>query len=296
MPKRGIDTPAKDDPNRKKPRQDSPEERVVDTDLSKSKSAPAPAPTQKASKLKQPQNAAATSGPKDGIKPKGAVAPVNVAVNVASEKKNKPASSARSGLLDILGYGNLVAKKPETTTKDDNKSSEKKTEASAPSPIKSAVNTKSTNKEEDTKVVAEELHNNRNLWGLGLIAALGLMNVASVTHFVSEQSRQNIAQMRCDVENEKLNQDLSRNNRIISVLKSGLDAAENQIKSFEQAQQSKMKSLQERSEQNKKGSVLSEEEKKTWAEKKKSLLDKRDQLLDEFNIWLSKLDEIDAIE
>ena len=292
MSKRGIDTPAKDDPNRKKPRQESPEEEGAGgAELPKSKSAPAAA-QKNVSKSTQPQKTAVSGSNKGSTKSKSAVAPASV----LAQKKTKPAAPAgRPGLLEMIRSGSSAAKKPEVTNKNE-KVSDKKTKEPVPSPTKSRVTTKPTSEEENTKEVAVELHNNRSLWGLGIVAALGLMNVASVTHLVSEQSRHNIAQMRCHVENEKLNQDLSRNNGVISVLKSGLDAAENQLKSLEQAQHSKMKSLQERSEQHKKGGVLSEEEKKTWAEKKKSLVDKRNQLLDDFNIWLSKLDEVDAME
>jgi flagellar biosynthesis chaperone FliJ len=140
------------------------------------------------------------------------------------------------------------------------------------------------------------MHNKRSFWGLGLVGALSILNVASVSYLLSEQSHHSTSQMRCRVEKEKLTEDLSRNQGIISVLKSGLGAAENQIKYIEQAQESKRKALKERQEQRKSGGALAEAEQNKWAEKKEFLRSKRDQLLDDFNIWLGKLDEVDRME
>jgi uncharacterized protein HemX len=144
----------------------------------------------------------------------------------------------------------------------------------------------------------ECMHNKRSFWGLGLVGALSILNVASVSYLLSEQSHHSTSQMRCRVEKEKLTEDLSRNQGIISVLKSGLGAAENQIKYIEQAQESKRKALKERQEQRKSGGALAEAEQYKWAEKKEFLRSKRDQLLDDFNIWLGKLDldEVDRME
>jgi hypothetical protein len=77
-----------------------------------------------------------------------------------------------------------------------------------------------------------------------------------------------------------------------------LDAAQNQIKFIEQAQESKRKALKELHEQKKGVGILSEDEQKKWHDRKTflRLREKRDQLLDDFNLWLAKLDEVDGME
>lgn len=279
MPKRGIDTPAKDDPNRKKPRQETPQDGAGAAATSSPKSAPTPIKSAPVSK----------SAPSPAPAAKGKLKAASIAVSAANKMKNAPAATSRKGLLDIFRSA------PAETYKK-----EKQSEAVKPVPgdKKSTIRTQVENavSKDSVSNVKQETHNKRGLWGLGVVAALGMLNIASVSHLVSEQAHHNTAQMRCRVENEKLSEDLSRNQGIISVLKSGLDAAENQIKSIEQAQEKKKQALLERREKNRGGGILTEEENNNWAEKKTSLTDKRDQLLNDFNIWLAKLDNVDSME
>ena len=290
MPKRGIDTPAKDDPNRKKPRQKDPvenaniEESKSKTDPSASVAAPkapvaAPTPTGSSKIVKTAT--AATS------KPKHAAATVGVS------------KSLGGSLLDVFRSGNSVEAKAPAADMTDKK--EKKGTAT-----KSTTDKKSKPSIKEPEVKAEikneggpkdtfDVHK-RSMWGLGAVAALGVLNVASVSYLVSEQARFNALQMRCHVENEKLSNDLSRNQGLISVLKSGLEAAENQIKFIEQAQENKRKEREERREKKEFEGVLTSEERNKWSEKKKFLANKRDQLLDEFNSWLAKLNNKDGME
>jgi flagellar biosynthesis chaperone FliJ len=297
MAKRGIDTPAKDDPNRKKPRQKGPEgEGSEDVNVAESSKAK-PAPLQTAV---QSTTAHAASKKSPPVAPVAQSLPAvaAAAVSVASNPKSTPASSGRMGLLDMLRSSVSVGGASKTAKVEDkkqmgvttNSDAKAKDDASAKTPeVKTVVK-----KEPALKEI--ELQNKRSVWGLGLVAALGILNIASISHLVSEQSLHNVAQMKCRVENEKLSDDLSKNNGVISVLKSGLDAAQNQIKFIEQAQESKRKALKELREQRKGVGILSEDEQKKWHDRKTFLREKRDQLLDDFNLWLAKLDEVDGME
>jgi flagellar biosynthesis chaperone FliJ len=294
MPKRGIDTPAKDDPNRKKPRPSSPEDSVGAEQSSES--------TPSAANLNVSVDSKAPAVFATGCSKTSKAAP---ATSATVKPKHAPATSgiakSRGGsLLDVFRSGKSHEKAPAVTDKNKKAqptkpaATDKKEKSTAASAEKSEAKAV-IKKESDSKHIAD-LHNKRSVWGLGLVAALGVLNVASVSYLLSEQSRHSTAQLRCRVEKEKLTEDLSRNQGIISVLKSGLDAAENQIKFIEQAQESKRKALKARQEQRKSVGALTEEEKNQWAAKKESLRSKRDQLLDDFNIWLGKLDEVDGME
>lgn len=289
MPKRGIDTPAKDDSNRKKPKK-SPEE---NTDVAESKPKPSsPASAHTASKPP-------VSAPTPICSSKGAKA---ASVSAAIKPKHAPATSNLANsmggsLLDIFRSGGSGEKASSVKKEKDSANNharavadDKKVEPKAKAPDGKADIKKETDSKETSTV------HKRSMWGIGAVAALGALNIASVTYLVSEQSRFNTAQMRCRVENEKLASDLTRNQGIISVLRSGLDAAENQIKFIEQAQESKRKALQERRDKKASESPLTDEEKSKWELKKESLMKKRGELLDNFNIWLAKLDAVDGME
>eukprot|EP00956_Cyclotella_meneghiniana_P021698 scaffold39792_cov36-Cyclotella_meneghiniana.AAC.1 len=285
MPKRGIDTPAKDDPNRKKPRQETPQDGDVADAVATSVSKSAPIPVKSAPVSKSAPSPAPTS--------KGKLKAAAIAVSAANKMNNAPAATSRRGLLDIFRGAPAEADKKEKESETVkpipvDKKSPKKTQVENEIGEDSGINVVSN--------VKGESLNKRGLWGLGVVAALGMLNIASVSYLVSEQAHHNTAQMQCRVENEKLSEDLSRNQGIISVLKSGLDAAENQIKSIEQAQEKKKQALLERREKNRGGGILTEEENNKWAERKRFLTDKRGQLLDDFNIWLAKLDNVDSME
>jgi DNA-binding MarR family transcriptional regulator len=78
----------------------------------------------------------------------------------------------------------------------------------------------------------------------------------------------------------------------MSILQSGMDAAENRVKVIEQAQESRRKKREE--ERREKAVGLSEEERNAWSETKGVLMQKREQLLEGFHHWLVELDGMDG--
>ncbi|KAL7480309.1 hypothetical protein ACHAW6_006007 [Cyclotella cf. meneghiniana] len=288
MPKRGIDTPAKDDPNRKKART-RPEDLDANANAnadesSSSRSKPAPTLIQSVF--------TALSSP---VVAHDITSRSEAAVDAATRPKH--AASATSGMARVwaraLGAGHSAKKIPSPV---DNKN----TNGQAATPAKKSLDTpESSEVRKDVTVESSgpkiaEPPTKRSTWGTSLIVILGILNIASMAYIIYEQSRHNTAHMRCLVEIEKLNDELTRNRGVMSILQSGMDAAENRVKFIEQEQESRRKTREE--ERREKTVGLSEEERNASSARTKSLIEKREQLLAGFHHWLVELNGMDGTQ
>ncbi|KAL3804359.1 hypothetical protein HJC23_011287 [Cyclotella cryptica] len=293
MPKRGIDTPAKDDPNRKKPCT-----RQEDTDVDANPNANInenPNGVESSSSMSRPAPTLIQSvctALSSAVAAPDVIASSKQAAGAATRQKHAPSTSSGTSRIwaRALGAGNSAKKIPAAV---DNKNSHSATPDKKPMdpPKPPEVRKDIPIKCSDTETA--EPPTQRSTWGTKLVALLGILNIASLTYIISEQSRHNTAQMRCLVEIEKLNEELARNRGVVSILQSGMDAAENRVKAIEQAQEKKRKEWEE--ERRTKTVGLSEEERNAWLDRKRVLMEKREQLLEGFHHWLAELDGIDGV-